>query len=138
MTSPASPSASHLLSSSIPQKRPAQTSTDDTPRPRPNPKNAHREPREKKDSWRKKEATGGSGVAPATSSSHDTTPKASLDAIPGLVRYRLPAPKFQDYFGHPAPPIAPAETSETPGEWFAVNDQLRLPLPPLSPSSAGW
>ncbi|KAA8910422.1 hypothetical protein FN846DRAFT_770280, partial [Sphaerosporella brunnea] len=49
-------------------------------------------------------------------------PKAAHVEISGLVRYRLPPPKSQDYFGHPAPPTSVVEMPSTPGEWHSVND----------------
>lgn len=120
--------------STIPQKRPAQPDDSQQPQPRSRikEKTGAREPREKKESWRKKDSTlsgsaagstvsGGAGPA-SGKHTENTTPKAA--DTPGLVRYRLPPPQFQDFYGHRAPPVAPVEMdTNTPGEFFAVNDQ---------------
>ena len=137
MTDPAPPPP--LPPSSIPSKRPS-TAMDDVPRPRPTVKSSgHREPREKKETWRKKEGIaagnlggnavgreGGGGGGSGTQSEKqtgNTTPKGVETESPGLVRYQLPPPQFLDYHAHRAPPLALAETPGTEGEWFVVNDQ---------------
>ena len=130
--------------SSVPQKRPLPTE-DSQHRPRPKEKNIHREPREKKDSWRKKEALTGppnassasaGGGAGANKNVGHSTPKgpAIMGATdsPGLVRYRLPPPQVQDFYGHRAPPMAPVELPATPGEFFSVNDQYVYSPPSTS------
>jgi hypothetical protein len=119
---------------SIPQKRPFQSDDAQHSRSKLKEKNVHRESREKKDSWRKKETLSstpagsmGSGQGPSSGkhTGHNTPQvldHADVEA-PGLVRYRLPPPQFQDFYGHRAPPLTLEETPTTPREFFAVNDQ---------------
>lgn len=145
------PDASHdspplaLFTPSIPQKRP------------PNPEDVEstipartKPPREKKESWKKKEALnsvgnssaningigGGSGGGGTGSGKHTTghnTPgglTANTTAWPTINRWRLPPPKEQDYYGHRAPPtMVIGDIVDLPEEFVAVNDQF-VPTPP--------
>lgn len=77
-----------------------------------------REPREKKDSWKKKESS--NVPSPIGTGSGKHTPG---DDWPALMRFRLPPPQEQDYYGHRAPPVAPCPIPELEDEFFSVNDQ---------------
>ena len=143
MADPSTPVPTAVASpapSTIPQKRPAHTADDTQPsRSRAKDKPAAREPREKKDTWRKKDtlsagmsgnASGGGGSGGNASGRHTTenaTPRAA--DTPTLVRYRLPPPQLQDFFGHRAPPVVAAEpdAAGAPGEFYTVNDQYVAP-----------
>lgn len=111
---------------SISQKRPLDNPEDSTiPRTKP--------AREKKDSWRKKEALQTGDYPAVTKSGKHTgtsTPKAGDIAkgtqLPALMSYRLPAPQALDYYGHRAPPTVLQEDLEVEGEYYAVNDQYVL------------
>lgn len=119
--SPAGPAGP--ANSSIAQKRPLDN-TDEGSLPRTKPA------REKKDSWRKKEALHTGDYPAANKSGKQTgtsTPKAG-DAVkgaqlPALMSYRLPAPQALDYYGHRAPPTVLQEDLGVEGEYYAVNDQ---------------
>lgn len=125
------PPSQHLImadisspgASAIPQKR-SFTPNEDSSIPRTKP------PREKKDTWRKKEAlqSGAGSVGTSGKQPEASTPKSGPGTrhgeLPGLVRYRLPPPRFQDYYGHRAPPMVHAEL-EAPkdGAYYSVTDQ---------------
>jgi len=130
-----------LPPSSIPAKRPS-VAMDDAPRPRSSVKlTGHREPREKKETWRKKEAMatgnlgggagreagGNCGGTQSGKQTGNTTPRGLETESPGLVRYQLPPPQSLDYHAHRAPPLVPTETPATEGQWFVVNDQYVSP-----------
>lgn len=140
-----------IPTSSIPQKRP------------PNPEDVEstlpartKPPREKKESWKKKEALnsvgnstnnltpGGGGSGGGTASGKHTghnTPgglTANATAWPTINRWRLPPPREQDYYGHRAPPtMVISDIPDLPEEFVAVNDQFVTfpppPEPPLTP-----
>lgn len=121
---------------SIAQKRPLDNA-DEASFPRTKPA------REKKDSWRKKEALQTGDYPAANKSGKQTgtsTPKAGDTAkcaqLPALMSYRLPAPQALDYYGHRAPPTVLQEDLEIEGEYYAVNDQYVCPRRELERFSA--
>lgn len=133
-----------LLTSLVPQKRPTNPEDAESTVPaRTKP------PREKKESWKKKEALntaafiatglsgsgGGGGSGGGTGSGKHTTGHntpggltANAAAWPTINRWRLPPPKEQDYYGHRAPPtMVVGDIMDLPEDFVAVNDQFVSP-----------
>ncbi|KAL7271546.1 transcription factor, contains a PHD finger motif [Rhizina undulata] len=137
----------------VPQKRPLQhdeplEASSAPARTKLKEKNVHRESREKKDTWKKKEAlnsgasssalkgdaaaSGNGGIAAVGANNgsgkqtgHNTPGGPYGGAAmswPGLMRWRLPPPQEPDYHAHRAPPLTPSTIPDLPAEFFAVND----------------
>ncbi|KAF2397913.1 hypothetical protein EJ06DRAFT_584254 [Trichodelitschia bisporula] len=97
------------------------------PAPRTASKPALREPREKKDSLKKREAAAAtrSSTPADTGSRGKKGAKAAAAASPSPMRYQIPEPRFADY----DPPKDPVFASHEPNPFFTPNGvELRKPI----------